>query len=168
MTTTTAAPFILVDGSSYLFRAFHALPPLTNANGQPTGAIYGVINMLRKLLQEYNPTLIAVIFDCKEKTFRHEMFPEYKANRTAMPEELAVQIAPLHAMIRAMGLPLIAIPGVEADDVRLDVFNCIKRLLKLNDKENAYAFIFKSLDKEVFEQKSAEIENSSSADGNLR
>lgn len=117
MTSNTTAPFILVDGSSYLFRAFHALPPLTNSKGIPTGAVYGVINMLRKLLHDYKPKHIAIIFDCKEKTFRHEMFPEYKANRTIMPEELAVQIQPLHDVIRAMGLPLIAIPGVEADDV---------------------------------------------------
>lgn len=117
MTKIPADPFVLVDGSSYLFRAFHAMPPLTNSKGDPTGAIYGVVNMLRKLLQEYKPKHIAVVFDCKEKTFRHEMFPEYKANRTAMPEELAPQIKPLHDVIRAMGLPLIAIPGVEADDV---------------------------------------------------
>src|SRR5690606_17609191 len=89
-------PFVLIDGSSYLFRAFHALPPLTNSKGQPTGAIYGVVNMLRKLLNQYKPAHVAVIFDCKEKTFRHEMYPEYKANRTAMPDDLAVQIEPLH------------------------------------------------------------------------
>lgn len=117
MSTNVQAPFILVDGSSYLFRAFHALPPLTNSKGVPTGAVYGVINMLRKLLQDYQPKHIAVIFDCKEKTFRHDLFPEYKANRTVMPDELAAQIQPLHDLIRAMGLPLIAIPGVEADDV---------------------------------------------------
>lgn len=117
MTKIPADPFVLVDGSSYLFRAFHALPPLTNSKGEPTGAIYGVVNMLRKLLLEYKPKHIAVVFDCKEKTFRHEMFPEYKANRTEMPQELAPQIKPLHEVIRAMGLPLIAIPGVEADDV---------------------------------------------------
>jgi DNA polymerase-1 len=111
------SPFVLVDGSSYLFRAYHALPPLTNSKGQPTGAIYGVVNMLRKLLTEYKPSLVAVIFDCKAKTFRHEIFPEYKANRIAMPEELASQIQPLHDVIRAMGLPLIAIPGIEADDI---------------------------------------------------
>lgn len=117
MTKIPADPFVLVDGSSYLFRAFHALPPLTNSKGEPTGAIYGVVNMLRKLLQEYKPKHVAVVFDCKEKTFRHEMFAEYKANRTEMPQELAPQIKPLHDVIRAMGLPLIAIPGVEADDV---------------------------------------------------
>lgn len=117
MVNIPKAPFVLVDGSSYLFRAFHALPPLTNSKGHPTGAIYGVVNMLRRLLQDYDPKLVAVIFDCKEKTFRHDMYPEYKANRTIMPSELASQIQPLHEVIRAMGLPLIAIPGVEADDV---------------------------------------------------
>lgn len=111
------SPLILVDGSSYLFRAYHAMPPLTNSKGQPTGAIYGVVNMLRKLLNDYNPSLIGVVFDCKAKTFRHEIFPEYKANRTVMPDELAAQIEPLHTVIRAMGLPLIAIPGIEADDI---------------------------------------------------
>ncbi len=116
--------FVLVDGSSYLFRAYHALPPLTNSKGQPTGAIYGVINMLRKLLSDYNPQYVAVVFDCKEKTFRHDMYPEYKANRTEMPEDLAVQIRPLHDVIRAMGLPLIAIPGVEADDV-IGTLSCV-------------------------------------------
>jgi len=110
-------PFVLVDGSSYLFRAYHALPPLTNSQGLPTGAVYGVANMLRKLLAQYKPTHVAVVFDCKAKTFRHELFPEYKANRIAMPEDLAVQIAPLHELIVAMGLPLIAIPGIEADDI---------------------------------------------------
>ncbi len=117
MTEIPKKPFVLVDGSSYLFRAYHALPPLTNSKGEPTGAIYGVVNMLKKLLQEYEPEQIAVVFDCKEKTFRHEMYAEYKANRTVMPEELAAQIEPLHAIIKAMGLPLLAIPGVEADDV---------------------------------------------------
>lgn len=117
MTKIPTAPFILVDGSSYLFRAFHALPPLTNSKGEPTGAVYGVANMLRKLLLKYEPKFVAVVFDCKEKTFRHDMFADYKANRTVMPDELAVQIQPLHNLIRAMGIPLIAIPGVEADDV---------------------------------------------------
>ena len=117
MESSSTAPLVLVDGSSYLFRAYHALPPLTNSKGQPTGAIYGVVNMLRKLLNDYNPQLMAVIFDCKAKTFRHDIYPEYKANRAVMPEELAAQIEPLHAVIRAMGLPLIAIPGIEADDI---------------------------------------------------
>ena len=111
------APFILVDGSSYLFRAYHAMPNLSNSKGEATGAIYGVINMMRRLLGEYKPEHIAVIFDTKGKTFRHDMYREYKANRPPMPDDLAEQIAPIHDIIRAMGLPLIAVPGVEADDV---------------------------------------------------
>ena len=110
-------PFILVDGSSYLYRAFHALPPLTNSRGEPTGAVYGVANMLRKLVQDYTPDRIAVVFDAKGKTFRDELFAEYKAHRPPMPDELRAQIEPLHALVRAMGLPLLQVSGVEADDV---------------------------------------------------
>lgn len=117
MTTIPPSPFILVDGSSYLFRAYHALPPLSNSKGQPTGAIYGVISMLKKLMIEYTPSKMAVIFDSKEKNFRHALYEPYKANRTIMPDELQVQIAPLHALIKAMGIPLMVVPGVEADDV---------------------------------------------------
>lgn len=113
----TTKPLILVDGSSYLFRAYHALPPLNNSHGEPTGAMYGVINMLRKLRKDYDPTCFAVIFDPKGKNFRHELYPEYKANRTVMPDDLQIQIQPLFAIIRAMGLPLIIVDGVEADDV---------------------------------------------------
>jgi DNA polymerase I len=110
-------PFILVDGSSYLYRAFHALPPLHNSKGQPTGAIYGVMNMLRKLLNTYNPDYIAVVFDAKGKTFRDELYEEYKAHRPAMPDDLQSQIEPLHAIIQSIGLPLLMVEGVEADDV---------------------------------------------------
>jgi DNA polymerase-1 len=110
-------PFILVDGSSYLFRAYHALPPLTTAKGLPTGAIYGVVNMLRKLINTYHPEKMAVVFDSKEKNFRHALYEPYKANRTVMPDELQHQIEPLHAIIQAMGLPLVVIPGIEADDI---------------------------------------------------
>ncbi len=110
-------PIILVDGSSYLFRAFFALPNLTNAQGQPTGAILGVINMLRRLIKDHEPDQIAVIFDTKSKNFRHELYPQYKANRATMPPELAVQIEPIHRLIKLMGLPLVAIEGIEADDV---------------------------------------------------
>lgn len=117
MSSPTKPPFILVDGSSYLFRAFHGLPPLTNSKGQDTGAIYGVINMLKSLIKQYNPTHIGVVFDAKGKTFRDDIYPEYKANRPPMPEELRSQIAPLHDIIKAMGLPLIIEEGVEADDV---------------------------------------------------
>ncbi len=110
-------PFILVDGSSYLFRAYHGLPPLTTATGQPTGAIYGVVSMLRKLINTYHPQKIAVVFDSKEKNFRHALYEPYKANRAVMPDELQQQIEPLHAIIKAMGLPLVVIPGIEADDI---------------------------------------------------
>lgn len=110
-------PFILVDGSSYLFRAFHGLPPLTNSKGQDTGAIYGVVNMLKSLIKQYHPTHMAVIFDAKGKTFRDEIYKEYKAHRPPMPDELRSQIEPLHTIIKAMGLPVIVEPGVEADDI---------------------------------------------------
>ena len=112
-------PLILVDGSSYLYRAYHvpALQRLTRKNGEPSGAIYGVANMLRKLLKEYQPTQMAVVFDAKGKTFRHEQYPEYKANRPPMPDDLRTQIEPLHSLVRLMGLPMIVEPGVEADDV---------------------------------------------------
>ncbi|WP_367155070.1 DNA polymerase I [Methylomonas sp. HYX-M1] len=108
---------ILVDGSSFLFRAFHAVPPLTNAQGQPTNAIYGVSNMLRKLINDYATPYFAVVFDAPGKTFRHDLYQQYKANRPPMPDELRVQIQPLHELIRSLGLPLIMEPGVEADDV---------------------------------------------------
>ncbi len=108
---------ILVDGSSYLFRAYHALPPLTNKSGEPTGAMYGVLNMLRKMILQEKPDIFVVVFDCKGKTTRHEIYPDYKAHRPEMPEELAAQIEPLHIMIEAMGIPLIKQPGVEADDI---------------------------------------------------
>ncbi|MFK7794986.1 MAG: DNA polymerase I [Gammaproteobacteria bacterium] len=108
---------LLVDGSSYLYRAFHGLPPLTNHEGTPTGAVYGVARMVRKLIEEEQPQNVAVIFDAKGKTFRHEMYKEYKANRPPMPDDLQVQIAPLHQLIEALGIPLLSVPDVEADDV---------------------------------------------------
>ncbi len=111
------APLVLVDGSSYLFRAFHALPPLTAPDGAPTGAMIGVANMLRKLRADYGPEHMAVVFDAKGKTFRDDIYPEYKATRPPMPDELAAQIEPLHELVRAMGLPLLCVEGVEADDV---------------------------------------------------
>jgi len=113
----TKPPIILVDGSSYLFRAFHALPALNNSKGQPTGAIYGTLNMIKKLINDYQPEHIAIVFDPKGKTFRNDIYPEYKANREAMPEELRVQIKPLFEAIEALGLPLVIVDGVEADDV---------------------------------------------------
>lgn len=142
MTDSKKPPFILVDGSSYLFRAFHGLPPLTNSKGQDTGAIYGVINMLKSLIRQYNPTHMAVIFDAKGKTFRDDIYKEYKANRPAMPEELRSQIEPLHTIIKAMGLPVIVESGVEADDV-IGTLACratehgIDTLISTGDKDMA-------------------------------
>ncbi len=117
MATVKENPFVLVDGSSYLFRAFFAPPHLTNSKGEATGAVYGVINMLRSLINQYKPSNMVVVFDAKGPTFRNEMFSEYKANRPPMPDDLRIQIEPLHELIKAMGIPLISIPGVEADDV---------------------------------------------------
>lgn len=110
-------PLVLVDGSSYLYRAYYSPPHLTNSKGEATGAVYGVINMLRSLLRQYEPTQMAVIFDAKGKTFRNDMYADYKAQRPPMPDDLRTQIEPLHRIIRAMGLPLVCISGVEADDV---------------------------------------------------
>lgn len=114
---TKRPPLILVDGSSYLYRAYHAMPPLTTQSGQATGAIKGVVNMLKSLLKQVGPTHVAVVFDAPGKTFRDDIFPEYKAHRPPMPDDMRTQIAPLHAMVKALGLPLVCTPGVEADDV---------------------------------------------------
>src|SRR5262245_15334666 len=108
----SAKPLVLVAGSGYLYRAFHALPPLTTAAGQPTNAVLGVVNMLYKLLDDYEPTEMAVVFDAPGKTFRSEIYSEYKANRPAMPDELRAQVAPLLEAIEAMGIPLLRIEGV--------------------------------------------------------
>ncbi|WCE29779.1 DNA polymerase I [Vibrio sp. SCSIO 43137] len=110
-------PLILIDGSSYLYRAFHAYPETMSNGDIPTNAVYGVVNMLRSMMRQFSSERIAVIFDAKGKTFRDDMYPEYKANRPPMPDDLRCQIEPLHNVIKAMGLPLISIPGVEADDV---------------------------------------------------
>lgn len=110
-------PLVLVDGSSYLYRAFHAFPPLTNSLNEPTGAMYGVLNMLKSLISQVQPSHIAVVFDAKGKTFRDEMFEQYKSHRPPMPDELRRQILPLHNIIRALGIPLLVVEGVEADDV---------------------------------------------------
>jgi DNA polymerase-1 len=117
MSDNKTPPVVLVDGSSYLFRAYHALPPLTTSKNHPTGAIKGVISMLRRLEQDFPGSKVVVVFDAKGKTFRHEMYEEYKANRPPMPDDLAVQIEPIHEIVKAMGLPLLIVPGVEADDV---------------------------------------------------
>ena len=135
-------PFIIVDGSSYLFRAYYALPPLNNSRGEPTGAIYGVINMLRRLMKDYQPEHMAVVFDSKEKTFRHHIYPAYKANRAVMPEDLVVQIKPLHEIIRALGMPLIVEAGIEADDVIATLVHIaqkhgLKSIVSTSDKDLA-------------------------------
>jgi DNA polymerase-1 len=114
----TASPdLVLVDGSSYVYRAFHALPPLSNSRGEPTGAVHGVLNMLLKFVKDYQPRCIAVVFDASGKTFRDDLFAEYKAHRQPMPNDLRSQIEPLLSIIRAQGLPILRIEGVEADDV---------------------------------------------------
>ena len=109
--------FVLIDGSYYMFRAYHGMPELTNGDGEPTGAIYGVINMVRKLFNEYQPDYMAVIFDAKGKNFRNDLYPDYKAHRPPMPDDLVCQIGPIHDLIRALGIPLLMIDDVEADDV---------------------------------------------------
>jgi len=108
---------VLIDGSNYLYRAFHATPNLKNSAGFPTGAIYGLTNMLKSLLQEYQPAYAAIVFDAKGKTFRNQLYPKYKANRPPMPDELAVQIPFVHEIVQALGFSLLIETGVEADDV---------------------------------------------------
>ena len=110
-------PLILVDGSSYLYRAYHALPPLMSSKNQPTGAIRGVISMINRILLDHPNSLLAVVFDAKGKTFRHKMFKAYKANRPPMPEDLVSQIQPINQIVEALGIKLLSIEGVEADDV---------------------------------------------------
>ena len=117
MTVKVSTPVVLVDGSSYLFRAYHAMPPLNNSKGMPTGAVKGVVNMMRSLAKDYASANIVVVFDAKGPTFRNEMYVEYKAHRPPMPDDMRPQIEPIHQIINAMGLPLLIIPGVEADDV---------------------------------------------------
>ena len=117
MTEQKTPPVVLVDGSSYLFRAYHALPPLTTSKNQPTGAIKGVISMLRRLEQDFPGSKMVVVFDAKGKTFRHDMYEEYKANRPPMPSELRKQIEPIHELVKLMGLPLVQVEGVESRDL---------------------------------------------------
>src|SRR3979409_930627 len=113
----SARKLILVDGSGYLYRAFHALPPLSNSKGDPTGAVLGVLNMLNKMLKEESPDRIAVVFDAPGRTFRDDLFDKYKAHRAPMPDDLRSQVQPLLDAVAALGLPLLRIAGVEADDV---------------------------------------------------
>ena len=141
MPTKNKPLLVLIDGSSYLYRAFHALPPLTSKKGQPTGAVYGVLRMVRKLIEEEQPDKVAVVFDAKGKTFRHEIFKDYKANRPPMPDDLQVQIEPLHELIKGLGIPLISVAGVEADDV-------IGTLSKSGVKEN-YRVLISTGDKDM-------------------
>lgn len=152
---------VLIDGSSYLFRAYHALPPLTNSKDFPTGAIHGVAAMLRKIVRERSPDYIGVVFDPPGKTFRDDIYPQYKANRPPTPEDLKCQIAPLHDLVRAMGLPLLAIPGYEADDVigtlaRLATEAGIDTVISTNDKDMAqlvdeHVTIVNSMDERVLD-----------------
>ncbi|ANN67820.1 DNA polymerase I [Bordetella bronchialis] len=133
---------LLVDGSSYLYRAYHAMPDLRNAQGEPTGALYGVVNMLRKLKQDYDAQYVACIFDARGKTFRDDLYPEYKSHRPPMPEDLAAQIEPIHNVVRALGWPIFAIEGVEADDVigtlaRIATEHGIKTIVSTGDKDLA-------------------------------
>ena len=142
MATVPENPFVLVDGSSYLYRAFYAPPHLTNSAGEPTGAVYGVVNMLQSLLKQFEPSHIVVVFDAKGKTFRNDMYEEYKANRPSMPDDLRCQIEPLHEVIRALGLPILIVPGVEADDVigtlsRQASAQGISTLISTGDKDMA-------------------------------
>ena len=115
--TASAARLVLVDGSSYLFRAYHALPPLTTADGRQTGVVFGVINMLRRLERDYPEAEVAVVFDAPGPTFRHEVYPEYKGTRAETPPDLTAQIPATHELVRALGYPLLCVGGVEADDV---------------------------------------------------
>ena len=133
---------VLIDGSYYLFRAYHAIKNLTNAEGEPTNAIYGVINMMQKHLTEGGPDYFAIIFDAKGKTFRNDLYANYKANRPPMPDDLICQIKPLHDLIRAMGVPLLMVDGVEADDViatlsRQAADKGIKTIVSTGDKDLA-------------------------------
>lgn len=141
MTVHQRKTLVLIDGSSYLHRAFHALPPLMTSKGEPTGAVYGVVNMIKKMINDYKPNYIAVVFDAKGKNFRHDIYPQYKATRPPMEKDLQVQIKPLHEVIQALGLPLLMVEGVEADDV-------IGTLAR-NAAENGFAVLISTGDKDI-------------------
>ena len=134
MVDKNAKNFVLVDGSSYLYRAYYALPHLKNSDGDHTGAIYGVSNMLSKLLRTYNPSYLCVIFDAKGKNFRHEIYDQYKANRSSMPAELSQQVSPIIDLIESLGIKILQVPDVEADDV-------IATLASQNYKDNIKVLI---------------------------
>ena len=142
MSKPDKAPLVLVDGSSYLYRAFFGLPPLTSPSGEPTGAIYGVTNMLKKLMADFGPEHVAVVFDASGKTFRDELFEEYKANRPPMPDDLRAQVEPLNELVEALGFPLLKVSGVEADDVigtlaKRGVEEGLRVLISTGDKDMA-------------------------------
>jgi DNA polymerase-1 len=142
MSKIPSEPFVIIDGSSYLFRAYHALPPLTNDNDHPTGAMFGVISMLRNNIERYKPKYLAMVFDYKGPNFRHELYPEYKANRPATPEDLLIQFVPLNTIIQAMGVKIIIIPKVEADDVIATLATMAKKqniptIISTSDKDLA-------------------------------
>ncbi|HEX4299300.1 MAG TPA: DNA polymerase I [Gammaproteobacteria bacterium] len=142
MSKPDKTPLVLVDGSSYLYRAFFGLPPLTSPSGEPTGAIYGVTNMLKKLMADFGPEHVAVVFDASGKTFRDELFEEYKANRPPMPDDLRAQVEPLNELVEALGFPLLKVSGVEADDVigtlaKRGVEEGLKVLISTGDKDMA-------------------------------
>lgn len=141
MTVHQRKTLVLIDGSSYLHRAFHALPPLMTSKGEPTGAVYGVVSMIKKMINDYKPDHVAVVFDAKGKNFRHEIYPQYKATRPLMEKDLQVQIKPLHEVIQALGLPLLMVEGVEADDV-------IGTLAR-NAAENGFAVLISTGDKDM-------------------
>jgi len=135
-------PLLLVDGSSYLYRAYHATPPQTNSSGHPVGTIIGMINMMRRLFREQRPERVAIVFDARGTNFRHDLYPEYKANRPPMPDDLALQINPIHDIIRAMGFPVLVVDDVEADDVigtlAVQAFNAgLETLISTGDKDMA-------------------------------
>src|ERR1700722_14955289 len=138
----SASKLILVDGSGYLYRAFNALPPLTNSKGEPTGAILGVLNMLNKMIKEEAPDRIGVVFDAPGRTFRDDLFDQYKAHRAPMPDDMRSQVQPLYDTVEAMGLPLLRVTGVEADDVigtlaRQGAAGGYKVLISTGDKDMA-------------------------------
>src|SRR5256886_11327710 len=137
---TRSPDLVLVDGSSYVYRAFHALPPLSNSRGEPTGAVLGVLNMLLKFLKDYQPRRIAVVFDAPGKTFRDELFTEYKAHRPSMPDDLRAQIGPLLEIIEAQGLPLLRVPGVEADDVIGTLARRDRKSTRLNSSHSQISY----------------------------
>lgn len=133
---------VWIDGSSFLFRAYYALPPLTNNRGEPTGAIYGIIAMITNVIKQHNAQYCAVIFDAPGRNYRHDLYADYKKSRQRMPEELSLQIEPIYALIKAMGLPLVQEFGVEADDVIAT--------LSRQASNNGHSSLIVTMDKDIF------------------